>query len=204
MPRDDCAPLRPQRCWYSRLNRGTFSKVHRRRHLERCLAACRRSISRASSSSNLLIQRISMKVVLTVMPPTRFEDNWNSHRVPRYRSANGPIPVIAVGCLLPAIRRPEAAGLQPAHNRTSIATPWRTSTRQLQLQASRRRQCESRIRSPFKHLKVMPKRTKSSDDVFRTFSVRPSHEEPKSLILWRTRQDSNLWPLPSEGSALSS
>jgi hypothetical protein len=26
----------------------------------------------------------------------------------------------------------------------------------------------------------------------------------KSLILWRTRQDSNLWPLPSEGSALSS
>ena len=23
-------------------------------------------------------------------------------------------------------------------------------------------------------------------------------------ILWRTREDSNLWPLPSEGSALSS
>ena len=25
-----------------------------------------------------------------------------------------------------------------------------------------------------------------------------------SLFFWRTRQDSNLWPLPSEGSALSS
>ena len=25
-----------------------------------------------------------------------------------------------------------------------------------------------------------------------------------SVLKWRTRQDSNLWPLPSEGSALSS
>ena len=25
-----------------------------------------------------------------------------------------------------------------------------------------------------------------------------------SMVNWRTRQDSNLWPLPSEGSALSS
>jgi len=24
------------------------------------------------------------------------------------------------------------------------------------------------------------------------------------MVNWRTRQDSNLWPLPSEGSALSS
>ncbi len=44
----------------------------------------------------------------------------------------------------------------------------------------------------------------SSDDVFRTFSVRPSRCCAKSLKRWRTRQDSNLWPLPSEGSALSS
>ncbi len=44
----------------------------------------------------------------------------------------------------------------------------------------------------------------SSDDVFRTFSVRPSRRCAKSLKRWRTRQDSNLWPLPSEGSALSS
>ena len=45
---------------------------------------------------------------------------------------------------------------------------------------------------------------RTSDDVFRTFSVRRSQLSPKSLKSWRTREDSNLWPLPSEGSALSS
>jgi site-specific DNA recombinase len=32
----------------------------------------------------------------------------------------------------------------------------------------------------------------------------PPHMVPKAEREWRTRQDSNLWPLPSEGSALSS
>jgi hypothetical protein len=44
-----------------------------------------------------------------------------------------------------------------------------------------------------------PIRLKSSDNVFRTFSVRSFAYAAKSLKSWRTRQDSNLWPLPSEG-----
>ena len=39
---------------------------------------------------------------------------------------------------------------------------------------------------------------------FRTSSVRNALKPSKSLILWCTRLDSNQWPLPSEGSALSS
>ena len=35
-------------------------------------------------------------------------------------------------------------------------------------------------------------------------ATRPQTMVPSFARKWRTRQDSNLWPLPSEGSALSS
>jgi hypothetical protein len=42
-----------------------------------------------------------------------------------------------------------------------------------------------------------------------SYMVATTQSETQPYILtrwnhWRTRQDSNLWPLPSEGSALSS
>ena len=58
-------------------------------------------------------------------------------------------------------------------------------------------------------------KTKNSDDLARMdccygcpIVTSPRERETdslaKHLILWRTRRDSNPWPLPSEGSALSS
>ena len=34
--------------------------------------------------------------------------------------------------------------------------------------------------------------------------LEPEQKQRTKAVDWRTRQDSNLWPLPSEGSALSS
>ena len=44
----------------------------------------------------------------------------------------------------------------------------------------------------------------SRDALAAAASSTPENAVPKAVRRWRTRQDSNLWPLPSEGSALSS
>lgn len=69
------------------------------------------------------------------------------------------------------------------------------------------------------HLRTFAQRVEVADDevrimgnksdVFQTLVAASSGETAafavrSSVLKWRTRQDSNLWPLPSEGSALSS
>ena len=46
--------------------------------------------------------------------------------------------------------------------------------------------------------------TGSKDALAAAASSHPENGVPNAVRRWRTRQDSNLWPLPSEGSALSS
>jgi site-specific DNA recombinase len=46
--------------------------------------------------------------------------------------------------------------------------------------------------------------TKALEHAVGRFDATPGMPVPNIEREWRTRQDSNLWPLPSEGSALSS
>jgi hypothetical protein len=52
--------------------------------------------------------------------------------------------------------------------------------------------------------RLADRRVRGRRTICARFPYGSSPRSAKWLSLWRTRQDSNLWPLPSEGNALSS